>query len=247
MPHKMTKFTHINDTSRPLIFLGTNINLYQHAEIAQANGIKVAGVIDSDYYGNTDYFCDLPVIDKFEAFEDPERLAEYKEKYNFFCAVTALPEKDPVTVRNYNKRMDILRLIDQLELPCISIVSQSACVSPSAIIGKGVFIDHFANIESKVEIEDYVTIFGYTMIAHFTKVGRNCQFQRHAGVGSFSTVGENTHFSPLCKALRANLTFGKNTWLQQGIAIMRGTVENEIVSIHGPNIRRVSMQQHIVE
>jgi len=242
MQPQTTKCMQVNDTSRPLVFLGTNVNLYQQAEIAESVGIKVAGIVDNDYFGNTESYCDLPVIGSEREFTDPARLQYYKDTYNFFCPVTALPEQDPVSVRNYQKRLRLIDTIDSLELNCISIVSPHAAVAPSAKIGQGVFIDHFANIESKVVIGNYVTIFSNSFIAHFTEVERNCQFQRHSGVGSFTLVGENSHFSPLAKSLRTKLKFGKNTWIQHGISIMRGTVDNEIVSLNGKNLKRVYSQ-----
>jgi len=236
-----------NSDQRPLILLGTNVNLYHQVEMAELNGMKVVGVIDSDYYGNTDTICDVPVIDTERVFDDPERLAHYRENFQFFCAVVGLPEKNPVTMRNYEKRLMLLDLIDQHDLPCVSLVSPHASISSLAKIGKGVFIDHFVTIEAKVELEDYVSVYGYSMINHFTKVGRNTQFHRYSSIGSFCTVGENSHFSPMSRALKAKLKFGKNTWIQQGISIMRGTVENEIVSVDGNNTRRVVLNHYIVE
>jgi acetyltransferase-like isoleucine patch superfamily enzyme len=235
------------DASRPVIFLGTNINLHLQAEIAEANGMKVAGIIDDNYFGNTDSICDVPVIDTERSFSDPEKLKYYKENFNFFCAVTGIPTQDTTSVKNYQKRLVMLDLLDQLDLPCVSIISKHASISPSATIGRGVFVDHFVNVESKVILEDFVTIFSYTLIGHFTVVGRNAQFQRYAAVGSFCQVGENVHFSPMARAARSHLTFGKNTWIQHSISINRGTIENEVVSVHGPNTKRVSLQTNVVD
>jgi hypothetical protein len=235
------------DLSRPVIFLGSNVNLYLQAEIAESNGMTVAGVIDNDYFGNTEYLCDIPIIDTELSFADPEKLKYYRDNFNFFCAVTGLPVQDAVSIRNYQKRINMINMIDELELPCVSIISKHASVSPTAVIGRGVFIDHFVNIEAKVELNDYVTIFSYSFVAHFTVVERNAQFQRYSGVGSYCLVGENVHFSTMSKAIRPKLKFGKNTWIQHSIAINRSTVENEVVSIYGPNTKRVGLQTNVVD
>ena len=239
MHQAMMKCMHINDVSRPLILLGTNINLHQQAEIAKSVGIKVAGILDNDYFGNTEFYCELPVLGSEAEFEDPIKLQHYKDNYNFFCSVTALPEQDPISVRNYQKRLRLIDTIDQLGLNCISIVSPHSAVAPSATIGRGVLIDHFVNVESKAVLGDHVTAFSNSFIGHFTTVERNCQFQRFSAVGGKCHVGENTHFSLLARALRANSKFGKNTWLQHGVLIMRNTVDNEVVSLTGKNLKRV--------
>ena len=39
---------------KPVIFLGTSTNLEVPIRICQLCNIPVAGIVDSDYYGNTD-------------------------------------------------------------------------------------------------------------------------------------------------------------------------------------------------
>lgn len=237
----------INDNSKPLIFLGTNENLYQLVELAESHGITVAGVIDSDYFGNRDTFCNQPVIDNEQAFDDVEKLNYYKSNFNFFCATNPIPTTDEISVRNYQKRQRLLGLIDTLELSCISLIGKNAVISPSAVIGKGVFLDNFTNIESKVVIQDYVSVYSFTTIAHFSVLGRNSQFHRNSFVGAYADIGENVHFGPMVRSPKTHLKFSAGTFIQTGITIMRSTLENEVVSVHSGNTRRVTFNNHLVE
>ena len=44
--------SYINDTQKPLIFLGSNDAMYILTEACEQLGIQFAGIIDKDYYGN---------------------------------------------------------------------------------------------------------------------------------------------------------------------------------------------------
>lgn len=230
----------INDTSRPLIFVGTNSNMYQYSEMCESVGISVAGIIDSDYFGNTDTYCDIPVIDSQESFNCPEKLDFYKKNYNFFCAVNWTPiTSSPIAIRNREKRRIIIDLIDQCNLRCVSLVSSKSCVSPSATVGKGVFIDHLVNIESKVVIGDFTNLYAYTHVGHTSVIGRNCVFQRISVLAHDSVFEDEVYFSPLVKLTKGGVRIGTNTFIHEGVYIRRGTIPNEIVSLTGGNLSRV--------
>ncbi|NDB85112.1 MAG: hypothetical protein EB127_20780 [Alphaproteobacteria bacterium] len=50
---------------------------------------------------------------------------------------------------------------------------------------------------------------------------------------------DNVYFSPMVKALKGGVTFGENTFIQEGIYIRRGTIRNEIVALGQGNSKRV--------
>lgn len=235
----MTQFTHVNDTSRPLVFLGTNSNLYKYTEICALNGIKVAGIIDSDYYGNTIEYNGVKVIAGDSIFDDPTQLEFYKKTYNFFCAVNWTPMKDNISKRNYSKRMAYLKTIVEKDLPCVTIVAPMSFVSPSVTLGKGCFVDNMVHIESGVAIGDFVNVYAKTHIGHHATVGNNCVLQRMCVVPSESLLDKNVYFAPMVKALKDGAKFGADTFIHEGVYIRRGTLPNEIVSLQGENLKRV--------
>lgn len=234
--------SHINDNSRPLIFLGSNSNMYKISESAEAHGIVIAGIIDSDYYGNTEEICDIPVIDTELAFTDTKKLQFYKNNYNFFCATNWTPEPDHINIRNRKKRQRLLEILDCYQLSCISIVDKTARVSRHSQIGRGVFLDAHVLIEPKTTVGDFVHIYYNCSIGHHNIINRNCVLQRQCILMGNNVMEQDVYFGPAVKALKPGATFGKNSFVHEGIYIRRGTVDNEIVSMNSINQSRVVYQ-----
>jgi carbonic anhydrase/acetyltransferase-like protein (isoleucine patch superfamily) len=230
---------HINCNKRPLIFLGSNVVMNQLKEVCEDHDIKIHGIIDDDYYGSKTDICGIPVIDSEKSFLDQDQLNFYKTNFNFFCATNWIPEKNPVQERNREKRNNLIGLLDQYQLPVISLIDNKANVSKYATIGRGVFIDAICNVEPDVVIDDYVWIGWASGIGHGTRIERNCVIQRQVWTGGFC------HFEPECfvgigaKTLKTRARFGKGTWIQEMVYIKRGTVPGEIVGLEGTNTRRV--------
>jgi hypothetical protein len=106
----------VNDTSKPLIFLGASQSIAIYIECCEHVGIQIAGIIDGDYYGNTATIENVAVIDGHDAFSTPEKIAYYRENFNFFCAVNWLPVQDEISIRGRKKRQDLIGLAQQHNL-----------------------------------------------------------------------------------------------------------------------------------
>jgi NDP-sugar pyrophosphorylase family protein len=230
---------HINCKQRPLILLGCNHAMLIQKEVCEENGIEVAGIIDSDYFGNTSDLFNIPFIDTEESFNDLDKLKYYRDNFNFFCASNWSPEDNPVQKRNREKRHRLINLLDYYQFNVISLVDLRANLSKYAAVGRGVFIDAMCNIEAGVRISDYVNIMWSCGIGHDTTIERNCIIQRQVWTGGLC------HFEPECfvgigaKTLKTRARFGKGTWIQEMVYIKRGTVPGEIVGLDGTNTRRV--------
>jgi carbonic anhydrase/acetyltransferase-like protein (isoleucine patch superfamily) len=226
--------SHINDRSKPLIFLGTNSCLGKYIDVCKEHNIKIHGIIDTDYYGNTPFIDDLPVIDSEDGLV--EKIEFYKQ-FNFFCATNWLPEK--TSSRNTTKRYRQIDLLDQLGVNVISLADSKAKISTTCIIGRGSFIDCFALIEPHCVIGDYINIFAYVGLGHHTTVMRNSVIQRHCSIAGNCVFESNTYIGIAVKALKTGARFGANTFIHECVYIRRGTIPNEIVSLHGENMSRV--------
>jgi hypothetical protein len=231
--------SHINDNSKPLILLGTNSALADLLELCQDHDIKVHGIIDKDYYGNTEFFCNIPIIDTEESFEDLDKAEYYRNNFNFFCVVSWTPENLSHSERNRNKRQKFINLIYTYKLNCISILGFHSRLPKSVSVGRGVFIDNLVNIEPRVDIHDFVSIYGSTLVGHDSIIEKNCVFQRCCLVTGLNVYKHDTYFSPMVKALKSNVTFGEHTFVKEGIYIRRGTVPHEVVSLNGPNLKKI--------
>jgi hypothetical protein len=211
------------------------------SDVCLINGIEIAGIIDSDYWGNTHSLSGIPVIDTELCFEDPDKLEHYRKGYNFFCATNWSPENDPATVRNRQKRSRLIDLMDHHALNCISLVDPLARVSTSAQIGRGVYVDAFVLIESQCEIDDHASIFAYTGLGHHTRVMRNCVIQRHCSIAGDCVFEPNTFVGTAVRALKTGARFGSGTFIQEAVYIRRGTVPDEVVGQRGKNMNRVKI------
>jgi acetyltransferase-like isoleucine patch superfamily enzyme len=225
--------------TKPLIFLGSNSVMELYSETCDENGIVVAGIIDSDYYGSRDTVCGIPIIDSESSFENPEQLAYYRENFVFFCAVNWQPVDTEINQRNRKKRQHYIDLINQHDLTCINIIDQRAKVSPSAQLGKGIYVGEFATLDPRVQIGDFVNIYGQCHIGHDTQIGVNSVIQRRCSLVGELTVESNVFVASNVYLLKNHARIGQGTFVHECIYLRRGTVANEIVSLQGANLRRV--------
>jgi acetyltransferase-like isoleucine patch superfamily enzyme len=229
----------INDNSRPLILVGSNSALFYITDVCENFDIKIEGIIDSDYYGNTDSIQGIPVIDTEESFSDPEKLAYYKNNFNFFLATNYLPENNPVMQRNTDKRFRLIKLIDDLDLPCISLIDKGAVVHKTCTIGKNVFMESMCYIPGHNEIGDYTSIHSFCIAGHNNKIGRNCVLQRKAGVYDFVTLEDNVFVGMNSHLAAHNITLGNGTMVHACMVVRRSTKPNEVISLVGKDLRKI--------
>ena len=222
--------TSINNNTKPLIFLGSSMVMGKLFDVCDDHGIEIAGIIDNDYYGNRDAIDGVPVIDTELSFDDKEKCRNYRDNYNFFCANNWQPLADPISVRNKTKRLNFLNLIESKELNCISLVSKTASISRRATLGRGVFIDTLAVIEPGVSIGDHSCVFAHAIVGHHMTLGKNCVVQRKSFVAQASVAEDNCYFGLCTIILKSGVVFGKDTFVQEGIYLKRGTRPVEIVT-----------------
>jgi len=219
--------------------VGSSSNMSRFVDVCQANDISVAGIIDSDYWGNTQTLYDIPVIDTELSFQDTHKLDYYRDNYNFFCVTTWMPEQNPVQQRNRDKRLRLIDLLDQCQLPVISLIDAWSRVASTAKIGRGVFIDCFTIIETGCQIDDYATVYGQSGIGHHTRLMRNTVIQRYCSIAGDCVFEPNTFVGTAVKALKTGAVFGSGTFINECVYIRRGTVPGEVVGINGKNMTRV--------
>ncbi len=226
---------YINDVSKPLILVGSNSALYILLESCEQIGIQVHGIVDSDYYGNTETICDVPVIGTEDFLKDQTN----QENYNFFCATNWIPENNPIHIRNKQKRFNLISKIEEHNLNCITIIDPKANVSKYSSIAPGVFIDVNARIEPNVSIGKYSSVMCNTIIGHDTTIGKNCVIQRGCYITANCTLEDNVFVSVASKLLKNGAHYGENTFIHDGIYIRRSTIKNEIVSMQSKNQKRL--------
>jgi UDP-3-O-[3-hydroxymyristoyl] glucosamine N-acyltransferase len=222
----------INDTSKPLVFLGSNANIFKIYELAESIGYTVAGIIDDDYHGQGK-FKGIPIIAK------EQDIADLRDTHQFLCVTNWISGTEAGVTRNREKRHKLINLLDSLEVTQASMVSSKAQVSSYSTIGNGVVVDAFAVVEPYVIIDDHVTIHNHSIIGHDSTVGRNTVIQRKVLITSYVIVGDNSYLGIGSRACKSHSVIGKGTFIHPHIMVLRSTTENEEVSLAGHDLRKI--------
>jgi len=223
----------VNDNSKPLILVGSRWSPGVIVRICQQNNIKIAGIIDSDYYGNTEKIGGIPVIDT------EDKLKNYKDDYNFFLASSWTPEQTDTALRTKARRAELIDLIERLDLPCLTLIDKNSVIDNNVSFGKNCLVDCFVVIGEHNSFGDYVSIYHQAGFGHHNKVGNNCVFQRKSGITSMSVIEDYCYFGLNSNLLGFDIHIRKGTVVQPGLNLLRSTQENELVGLAGKDLRRV--------
>jgi hypothetical protein len=226
---------------KPLIFLGSNANIFKIYELSISAGYTVAGIIDDDYH-HAKEFNGFPIISTEEDLINNTN--NIQSDYQFICVTNWFPNDNGVVDRNIikrnkEKRMRLLSLLDNLPVDIATIISPWARVSSQSTVGKGVFIDDFAIVEPNVIIQDHVSMHPYSIIGHDSLIGRNSVIQRYCLITSSVTLEENVYLGLCSKICRSKVTLKSNTFVHPNLMLLRGTQPNEEISLVGKDLRKV--------
>lgn len=228
----------INNSDKPLVLVGSRIPLGKIKRVCAQHGIEIAGIIDSDYYGNRELLEDIPVIDS------EDNLSKYKDDYNFFMATSWSP--DPAHTRDNQKRKYLIELIEKNNLNCISLIDSHSVIDSTARIGKNVFIDCFCMVEEGVTFGDYSSMYNHAGIGHHSTVGKNCVLQGKSGVTSYVTIEDDCYLGICSELMRSDTVLKRGTIVHPSLVLHRSTEENEVISLIGKDLRRIYNNKQIV-
>lgn len=208
--------------TKPIIFLGGSQQVLEIHETCELLGLVVAGIIDDDYFGNTEHFEGIPYIGS-EKTADWDSL---KEKFDFFVTVNPVPGSD----RNIFKRKNFINLVDRFDLPCVNIVDPDSRISPRTHMGAGIYVGYHVQIAPKCIIGDHCQIHSIAAIMHDVQIGRNSIINRAASVISNINIGDNVYVAPWAKLAKSHINIGSDSVIKTGVMVFRDTNQGEIVS-----------------
>lgn len=214
---------------KPLLFLGSSLGIPLYVEAAERQGITVAGILDSDYYGNTEIFKGIPVVGT------EQELDKYRDQYDFFIATNSSP--DPEHQRDIVKRQQLIDIVEQHSVKCVNLIDPETRIADSVQLGHGVFIGYKCYIEHGVEIGDFCQIFYDAGISHDVKIGKNTVIQRKCGIGN-TTIGDNVYVGMWVNIFcSTHVTIGDNATINQGLWVVRNVESGEHVKLTREAIR----------
>ena len=216
-------------SAKSLIFLGTNGVLERHIEACERQNQPIAGIIDGDWFGNTEKFAGLSVLDTHHVFDtNPDK---YKN-HVFFVAVNWNPKAG----RDITKRNMFIDLVKRHHLECINLIDPSSYVSQHAVLGQNVYIGPGTIIEPFAVIEDFATIWGNTTLGHHNRLGENSVLQREAVVHAL--IGSNTYVGIASVIVSdPEPIIGNNVVIAPCIHVTRDVCDNEKISLSKDSFR----------
>lgn len=227
----------INDTSRPLVLVGSNVMVwYIYEVLTEKIGYQVKGIVDDDYHGQGHY-QDIPIIAK----EQDLAGAEWKE-YQYLCITNWQPVEliEPCHGRNKQKRQRLINLLEDNNLDVATVVHPGAVVTKyKTTLGRGVYIDVGAFIGPNIQINDFTTIWAYGGIAHDCVIGRNCVMQRYTSLFGNNVMEDNVYMGQGSRVPRDYIVLKSGTFIHPEMKVMRSTAENEVISLVGQDLRKV--------
>lgn len=217
---------------KSLIFLGSNTNISVFAETAGTMGIDVAGILDDNYFGNTDSICNIPIIGSEKTF-DFENL---KDQYQFFVASSVVPVFEQSKIR----RQELINLCKDKNLTLATLRNKTCEVSKSVIAHPGSYIGFCACVGFNCELKEHSQIHSHALLAHDSVLGHNSVIERAALVASYTKIGQNVHIGFGSAISKLNgMTVGNNAVIHPRVTVLRNIEDNEIVSLAGDNTRKI--------
>jgi len=95
-------------------------------------------------------------------------------------------------IKDSKKRMDLFRILNQLDFTLPRIISPRAYVSKNAIIGESTIIMHDVLVNSNVQIGRNCIINSKSLIEHDSIIGDNCHISTGAIVNGNVIIGNRT-------------------------------------------------------
>jgi UDP-3-O-[3-hydroxymyristoyl] glucosamine N-acyltransferase len=215
--------------TKPLLFLGSSSALQLYHDAAQRQGIQVEGILDSDYYGNTQQYQGITVVGT------ELELSKYQKDYDFFIATNSSPGLSHA--RDVIKRKKLIELVQAHDIKCLNLIDPTAYTGSNVKLGHGIFIGFNSYIEHGVSIGNHSQIHYGTGISHDCVIGSNTIVQRKSGLGNVS-IGNNTYIGMWVNVFsEKHITIGNNVVINQGLWVVRDVCDNETVKLTRDSVR----------
>lgn len=214
--------------SKPLIFLGTCANIIRYKDAAERQGLTVVGVLDSDWFGNTEEFCGIPVLNT------ETNIDQYKDTHDFFIATNWTI--DPNHSRDKEKRKMLINLIVEKNIRCVNLIDPSSYIGTGTIIGQGVYVAYSAMIEPGTVLNDFCQIHDFVGLAHGTVIGKNTIIQRQAGL--HAEIGNDVYVGMWVKAYKPGLLkIGNDAIINPSLYVARDIKPGETIRLTKDSIK----------
>lgn len=240
---------------RPLIFVGSRVNMLQLAIPAAKLGREILGILDYQYYNNTDNVDGIPIIgdERWLLDSNNQQAQDWLRTCDFFVATLSTGEQ---LDKNNESNREVLRyqrinLLDQINASVANLIDPDSNLSKNLNniygrikLGKGILVSDSADVTMyNVEIGDYATIQSQVFVGHHVQIGRNVSIAPmvklfSCNIGSNSTIGmySYTRCSALSRKDYYNIGSWSTVWSES--CINRDVPDNSILTNCGRVLKK---------
>ena len=231
---------------RPIVFVGTRLDMEPLIEIAELNNIKILGILDRHYVNKKFEGLDVIGSDLDLLNRDNKEILELNEQADFFVTTffggnTNIDNLDENTFHLRQERIDIVK---QAGCNLTNLIHPDSSVSKTARIGRNTLIMNKAYIESHCNIGSFCTFMYNNGIAHHAVIGNNCAFMPGttgcAGLVKFGNnvlVGIESH---VMSSGSSPTVIGNNVIIGPKMLILKDVPDNSIVQVNGKIIKNTA-------
>lgn len=216
--------------TKPLLFLGSNSNLILFADLAEDMGLTVKGVLDDNYFGNTESVSGIPFVGSEQTFN----FEKERDNYMFFVS----PSVIPINLLDRAKRLKMIKIVEHFNLDLATLTHKFCEISKTATVHPGSYVGYCAGIGNHTTLMPHSQVHAHVGMAHDCVLGKNSVVERGAFITGGITIGENAHIGFGAAVSKAKYV-GANSVVHPRVTVFRDVEENEIVSLAGDNTRRV--------
>jgi len=211
---------------KKLIILGHSQNIQRILDLANAQ-YDVEGIVDDNYFGNTEQLNGLPIIGT-EKNINPV-LDQHNDAEFFISTPLTFGATESQKYSN-QKRLRFIELVDQLQLPMTNFIHPTAIVPSTTVFGKGIFIDAYTVLQNYVVLNDFVFVKEQVCIAHHTVIGKNTNISTQCYISSHVNIGQNCFIGIKSSIVTSDseLHIGSNSATHPGVIVHRNLPENSI-------------------
>lgn len=241
--------------TRPLIYVGVRGDFSMFNHIASLNNIRVLGVLDKYYYGNTDIVDGIPVIGSEDWLLDPanEQANRWREDCDFIVTSfwSGSQHLNDTGLNNEQLRIERCDLVDQAGVNVINLIDPDIYTTPgnNLKLGRGSLICCLAGLNRKdIVIGDHCEIDAVVSIGHNTTIGRNVIIGAQTVIGK-AIIEDNVRIGVHCTVVSGGPNNGSPLTIGTGSSIWMGTTVFKDVprdSMVVPSMPRIVSKQRVL-
>jgi len=216
---------------RSLIFLGSSSSIDSFVQVARLTNRQIAGIVDDNFFGNTNNICNIPVIGSELSWD----FEHTRDQFDYFVGASMVP----INTNDRNKRKNMIDIVERHHLNLATLIHPVSDIYPGAIIGAGSYVGYCASINNRVVIGEHCQIHAYVGISHDCEIGTNTCIAHQVMIAGSNRVGNNVHIGMGAAICKNNVVIGHHAVIHPRITVMRDVEDNEIVHLGGNNTKRI--------